>query len=636
MIGSLTAIGLAALVGVLAWATGGAAMRQAPTASRLERTVFTTALGIGILAYAVFALGISRLARPAPLWGGTLVVAAVCGAIGWRRRAGSASAVDPSPAPRALALACGAFVAAAGLLTLVGALAPPAGLEWDALSYHLAAPKAYLREGRIFYLPYDHHSNFPFTLNMLFLLMLSAGSVAGAKLMHWLCGALLVASVAAFAHRHLERGRAVGAVAAAILATTPIVVWEATTAYVDLATALFAWLSVYALVNAASEVEAGRAGRAGSVPWLVVSSVLMGLAIGTKMTCLAFWGMGMVGILLWNRVARGTWARETVPHAALWGALSLAIGSVWYVKTWLYTGNPVYPFFYSLFGGRYWNAQNAAQYAADQATFGLGKGVVQLLLGPWNVTHEAALITNERPWIFTEYVAYGLAPVYVAALLALPVVLPKPPRALTTVLLYGLGIFAFWFFLMQQTRYLVPALPAFALGVAVVLTSGGMPVRVAGGALAAAGALWGLLRGADIAGPAFPVATGAVTREAFLVRRLGPLASAQFWINGNAPADAKVALFDEVRGFYLDRPVAWAEPNHAAGLFGWEGYADAKAFTSDFRRRGYTYLLHNGANTPADAAVRGAGWRGLFQEAIETGLIEPVARFGPVNVFRIP
>ena len=39
-------------------------------------------------------------------------------------------------------------------MTLLFALRPVDGLDWDWLSYHLAAPKIYLAEGRIV----EHHS----------------------------------------------------------------------------------------------------------------------------------------------------------------------------------------------------------------------------------------------------------------------------------------------------------------------------------------------------------------------------------------------------------------------------------------------------------------------------------------------
>jgi hypothetical protein len=68
------------------------------------------------------------------------------------------------------------------------------------------------------------------------------------------------------------------------------------------------------------------------------------------------------------------------------------------------------------------------------------------------------------------------------------------------------------------------------------------------------------------------------------------------WINENTPKDAKVALFDEPRAYYLDRPYIWAQPNHAADLLPWDTYQNADDWLADFKRRGYTTLLVNEVN----------------------------------------
>jgi 4-amino-4-deoxy-L-arabinose transferase-like glycosyltransferase len=174
-----------------------------------------------------------------------------------------------------------------------------------------------------------------------------------------------------------------------------------------------------------------RAEEKANIGWLLASAILMGFALGTKLTVLAFWGMLLIGVLGWNLATTRRWAKETIPHAALWGAVSLIVGLPWYIKTWLYTGNPVYPFFYNLFGGRYWNAENAALYSGDQARFGIDKTPVSLLLGPWQVTMEPltrnwvnSLIPPgspepERPFIFTEFISFSLSPICSPCLLQL-------------------------------------------------------------------------------------------------------------------------------------------------------------------------------------------------------------------------
>ncbi len=604
----------------LAFGIGAFFLRRLPSESLLERVVFAIALGLGVVSYTILALGLLKLAKTVPLTIGVFVVGLPLAILGYRSLPRREKTKESSAG--ALGIAVALVMGLCALVTLVGALNPPGELEWDSLSYHLAAPKRYLQEGRIYYIPDDHHSNFPFTLNMLYLWMLSLGSVSGAKLCHWLCGVLLTLAVYTCGTRHFSK--AVGQVAAVMVATTPILLWESTTAYIDLALALFSFLSFYAVLNALPPLVPRdplpiTGGGRESNSWLLVSAALMGLALGTKSTALAFWAMGALGLLI---------ARVPLKQVALWAGVALAVGLPWYLKTFLYTGDPVYPFGWKLFHGHYWNDAAALGYAKDQAAFGLGKDPLHLLLAPWNVTMEAGLISQERTYIFTEYVGrgFGLSPVFLALGMALPLLVRRWDRAAVACLLWGLGISATWFFMMQQTRYLVPALPAFALACAWGLTQAGKLARRAGGVLVALAALWGTYLALTELLPPAP-------RQALEV--------AEGWINQNTPKDAKVALFDETRGFYLDRPYIWAQPNHAPGLLPYDSYTDTDAFLADFKRRGYTYLLQNTLITRLvqNEDPAWTKWRTLLAQAVEQGKLETVASFGqsdPIIIYRIP
>jgi hypothetical protein len=425
---------------------------QSTSAPPLETFVFVVAAGIGGLGYLTLVLGLLRQANAAA-FGGLLGITAVVGAVlSIRARLGAKSEAASAESRPIWFLVSAAALGLIGLLTAVAALAPPSFLEWDSLAYHLAAPKTYLAQGRIFYIPYDHHSNFPFTLEMLYLLMMGLGSIGAAKLFHWVCGALLVASVYSFAVRHIAPdgfGRKVGVIAALLVAGTPIVLWESTIAYIDLSTALFTWLSLYGLVNAAQAASLPDSKDKHNIAWLVVSAIMMGFALGTKLTVLAFWGMLLLATLGHHLITTRRWAKETIPHAAIWGAVSLVVGLPWYIKTWLYTGNPVYPFFYNLFGGRYWNTENAALYAGDQGRFGIGKTPVDLLLGPWQATMEQITAASvNRPFVFTEYTAFGLSPALLALFLAGPLLLGKRRLSQVSVylVLFSIGVYVFWFF----------------------------------------------------------------------------------------------------------------------------------------------------------------------------------------------
>ena len=171
---------------------------RAESDSPAEQFVMGAAVGLGLLAYAILAAGLLGYLRLPALLALVLIEGAV-GAkslIAWvrsvARTGGCRQRLDP--VATALLVYC-LFITAC---MLVGALAPPSGDDWDSLSYHLAAPKIYLAHGRIVFIPYDSHTDFPFTMEMLYTLGLSCGGAAGAKLFHWGAAWLTALGVAAF------------------------------------------------------------------------------------------------------------------------------------------------------------------------------------------------------------------------------------------------------------------------------------------------------------------------------------------------------------------------------------------------------------------------------------------------------
>src|SRR5207249_472561 len=96
------------------------------------------------------------------------------------------------------------ILASVGIIVLVNCFVPPGAHEWDALSYHLAAPKVFIQHHRIVYLPTDHHSNFPFTMQMLFLIGLLFNGYGLANLIHFATGALAVGMLFVLARKRLS------------------------------------------------------------------------------------------------------------------------------------------------------------------------------------------------------------------------------------------------------------------------------------------------------------------------------------------------------------------------------------------------------------------------------------------------
>ena len=211
-----------------------------------------------------------------------------------------------------------------------------------------------------------------------------------ARAIHWLYLVLACLTLAS-AWRRIWPEAAPGArwLAPLILCSSPIVLWSATVAYIDLALMAYELLALYGVVLW------WKTGRTG---WLWAGAIALGFALGTKMTGLLFLALLAPLVLAAGLRAKESWG-GALRRVVAWGAIAVAIGAPWYVKSYLYTGNPVYPFFYHLFPNtRYWNADLAAIYAKHQDDdFGLGDTLAHLVSVPWDLLAHPDSFTDGAP-----------------------------------------------------------------------------------------------------------------------------------------------------------------------------------------------------------------------------------------------
>ena len=213
----------------------------------------------------------------------------------------------------ALIVACGLALLIFGLIAVLACFRPPGPLEWDALAYHLADPKLFLLQHRIPNLPTEHHSNFPFTMEMLFTVGLLYNGYALANLFHLLMAALTLIGMIGFCSRTLHP--VVGWLSAVIFFTTPMVLWETSVAYIDVGLACFATLSAFVAVSADCRKGEKEKRRKGATRYkqewihplissslhlstLLLSGLLMGFALGMKYLALVPFGLTVLLLLL--------------------------------------------------------------------------------------------------------------------------------------------------------------------------------------------------------------------------------------------------------------------------------------------------------------------------------------------------
>lgn len=615
-----------AVLWVCVGAGAGIALRLRAGGSRLaEELPLAAALGMGVLSYGVLALG---LLGALSLWS-TLALLLVLAATSWRQMLRIARALPGairSLGPfRLRLLPISLVLLVAFCATLLAALAPARELDYDSLVYHLAVPEIWLQDGRIHPIPWLTHSNFPFTMEMLYLFGLLLRGQIVAKLFHFGCGWLLVCAVFAFARRWW--GARAGWLGAAIFAAIPLVGWEMTTAYNELALALYAFLAVCALWRYLD----GRA-RGEGAGWLWVAAILCGLGMGVKMLAGAVFLFALAALVwgLRNAPHRGRAARQT----ALFALIAAAVAAPWYLKSYLWTGNPVYPFFYEVFGGRWWTAARAREYAEAQAAFGLGTSVMAFLALPWNLTVRPRWFFDQ-PDVLRAFNVY--VTVYGPLLLALPPTLLLSGRLRgggRLLLWFALAYAAIWFLLTQNGRYLIPILPGLAacagLAAARLLGRGGVTAGAAAVALLL-GLPAGLFPEMVLAADAARVAVGLESEDTYL-SRTSPIYRTLEAVNRATPNGSKIiVLGHEPRMFYLERDYMLG--NHAE-IFDEGELASPEAFLAALREREVTHVLLDAA-VAEDVRLRRGTIERLLGALAARGALSHVADCGPMTVWEI-
>jgi len=252
-----------------------------------------------------------------------------------------------------------------------------------------------------------------------------------------------------------------------------------------------------------------------------VLGVFLGLILSIKY--LGLISSGLIGsFVLVELFSRKGGPRWRSLGCILLGGLIIAGG--WYFRNWWLTHNPFHPYFQSVFGGVGLGSE------AMMHAHGLGKGIKELLLLPWNLTfHQESFggWGNQIGPIFLGFLPFVFF-------------IRKPSKGFWYLAVYLVLYGTTWFFLKQNTRFLFPALPFLSIVVAL-----GAQTLMAKSRFLNVSCILSLIIFLSIATMAqsFPLRhyakflIGKETREQFLEKRLGIFPIAQF-ISEHLPQEA--------------------------------------------------------------------------------------------------
>ena len=469
----------------------------------------------------------------------------------------------------------------AALFALVGVLAPSDTLDWDTLAYHLAVPKLWLQVGQIHFIPYIHHSNFPSTIEDLYVWGLTWGGQSGAKAFSLMYLVLGVIAIFGICRRQYSAQAAWWA--ALCFATVPVVMWESGTGYIDVAHGLYGGLGVLFVARWLT----GKTNKSD----LILAGVLLGFAAGTKYTGLQT--IGVTGLVILIAMAQRKASAEGFKSALLVAGIAMVVSGSWYVKNVVQTGNPVYPFFYEKFGGKNWDQRRADVYREEQQKFGAGleserHSPTQLGNAVLGLAYQPGRYVNpqEDLGLGTPLGAVGLVVIAGALIWGLSGRLQRFEVAILGVV--GVSLLM-WFFLSKQSRYVVP------LTVPLAVLAGGaiakLPIGrfLAGATVLQAAYSLGLVYLQRFDSQIQPV-LGKVSAEEYQSHAVGFFTPSQ--VINKVAAKGKVALYDEVFGYLLDVPYMWANPPHCT-VIPYDSMKTGDDYVAELKREGFTHVYIN-------------------------------------------
>lgn len=469
-------------------------------------------------------------------------------------------------------------------LSLPFLILPP--VARDALVYHLEMPRQHLFHGGMITFPLNAYSYFPAGIEMLYLPVLSIFPPFVVQFLHFGFLLLTVLAVgetcACLGQAQPSRLAASGAILA--FCSIPTLWLNATSAYIDTAWMFFSFLILAGLYL---HLRLRRTEILGPV------FVLLGFYPAIKYPGAYFLAAIFVALLLFRLIRKQTPALSA-RHVLAGVAAFTAAAFPYFLRNWLERGNPVYPFFASVFQA----APSAYLLDLERGWRGFvnnyGGYFTQPLLKPVSFLAVAVNPVLGDPAWFDGVIG----PFILLWLFALPLLRRKNDSQLllvATVLIYLL----FWGSALRQARFLLPILPVILL---LVLETAGDWMEKAGWRRVVLTGGIGLtlifqlaVLVPEAAGRPFAdYVTGRIGEAEFLSRRL-PVYPCQRYINENLPADAVVwCLMSGNENFYLRRSYLADYVVEDYSFHAWLADCEVPACLAErFRARRVTHLLVN-------------------------------------------
>ncbi|MDP8297929.1 MAG: phospholipid carrier-dependent glycosyltransferase [Candidatus Orphnella occulta] len=490
--------------------------------SRLEEFVFSSALGLGLLGYSVYIIGILGLLYLKCV----LVLLIIFAFLAIGPFIALLCSIDLRGLLRKV-IAFGFFekfllaaFVSIFIICIFGAAAPPTGN--DALSYHLSHPKIFVQNHKIGHIPFTRESLWPYLTEMFFMIGLILKSSALAKMFHLLFGMLTALAIFSFTAKFFSTKKAL--LASVLFYSAPGIFMQSTYAYVDLSMCFYSFVAFYSLILWVKNK---------SLKWLILSGVFTGLVLSIKI-------LGALSLFVTLMFICYVFWKEKMPAAKAASCLGAFVLSVflvscaWYIRSFAVLGNPVYPFLHNIFQSG-WSTE-AGSYISVAS-----RGIFEFLRLPWD------LVMNMEQ--------FGGEQIGVIFLAFLPLLFfSKVWRGVTRYIsIFFISYTILWYCVTPNIRF---AFINFAM--IFILISAGFYEVLKNRNLYILKALLSLCILFNFSlcfyynRDAIKFGIGSMNKDEYLMKHEREYPMAKF-VNENLPADSIIIMAQEHRGFYFNR-----------------------------------------------------------------------------------
>lgn len=555
-----------------------------------EDYAFSSGLGLGAIALGLFLLGLVKLLYPLTL----IMLAVILIAISTPHLLTLAKKLTTLRPNRWDLLFLLALLLITGLEFCLINWSP---LDFDELNYHLALPEIFFRSHAVAAIPYNMYSNFPLNVEMLYLPALAWEGAHACRAVHLLFLLLCTITVFSIARRHF--GPRTALFSALIFMGIPNVIRHSVLAYNDFGLLLYILLSIHALL----EWESDRKDH-----WLILSGVFCGLAVGTKYT-------GAINLLLLSLFVLGS--RRRVGPLIRFLLPGLLVSAPWLLKNVFFVGNPVYPFLYGVFGGKYWSTFNMQRYLSIMNAYG---------------TRDLASLP--RHMTLAWEMDFPLGP---ALFIFLPLILflKRVDHRIKLLLSYVVLYFLFWVNTSPVNRFFLP--PAALLCVISGYTIAGYHKK----SKVVYGSFITLVLG-TLSYYLWIIGTGVVLGSAPVKATLNEYFQAASYVDHDLPRQAKLLFIGEPRTFGFKKDIVTSSMFDTAPISALiKTSANAGEVAARLKQQGFTHLLLN-ENRMAwlSSYFNYFNWENdaqkeLFKRFLESEHLREAKRIGPFRVLEI-